>query len=271
MIERRQMAILAGLSVGTLTCFGWLLLCPHRADCLNALTRFDTWVSAATTIVLPLGVASVAVWLALLAWRVLRVGFRLRALPRTRELPAELAAAMSRTGVRGVGSVAADAPTAFCAGALRPFILVSEGLINRLRPDELDAVLLHEQEHVRTFEPLIRAAHETASDVFFYVPLVRWWSQRRLEDSELRADRVALERLGPKPVAAALLALGRSTAIQLVAGFGGVAELRVAQVLGDALPTRAPGLPLVAISGMGTYLALQVASCLVQAAQHLVL
>ena len=45
MIERRQMAILAGLSVGTLTCFGWLLLCPHRADCLNALTRFDTWVS----------------------------------------------------------------------------------------------------------------------------------------------------------------------------------------------------------------------------------
>jgi len=118
---------------------------------------------------------------------------------------------------------------------------------------------------------LIRAAHEAASEVFFYIPLVRWWSRRRLEDSELRADRVALERLGPKPVAAALWALGRSTAIQGVAGFGGVAELRVAQVLGDALPTRAPGLPLVAISGMGTYLALQVASCLVQAAQHLVL
>jgi hypothetical protein len=40
-------------------------------------------------------------------------------------------------------------------------------------------------------------------------------------------------------------------------------------VLGDALPTRAPGLPLVAISGLGIYLALQVASCLVQAAQRL--
>jgi Zn-dependent protease with chaperone function len=269
MTERRQLAILAALSVGTLTCFGWLLLCPHRADCLNALTRFDTWLSAGTTIAVPLAGASVAVWLALLVWRLLRVGFRLRALPRSRELPAGLVAAMSRTGVRRVGCLAADAPIAFCAGAISPGILVSEGLVARLRPDELDAVLLHEHEHVRTNEPLLRAAHETASDVLFYVPLIRWWSRYRLEDSELRADRAALERLGPRPVAAALWALGRSVAMQGVAAFGGVAELRVAQLLGDALPTRAPGLPLVAISGMGTYLALQVASCLVQAAQRL--
>jgi Zn-dependent protease with chaperone function len=267
--ERRQLAILAALSVGTVTCFGWLVICPHRADCLNALTRLDSWASAGTTIVLPLAAASVAVWLALLIWRLLRVGLHLRALPRSRELPAALAAAMSRTGVRGVTCIAADAPTAFCAGAFRPLILVSEGLVNRLRPEELEAVLLHEQEHVRSFEPLTRTAHETASEVFFYVPLVRWWSRRWLEDSELRADRVALERLGPRPVAAALWALGGTVAMRGVAGFGGVAELRVAQVLGDALPTRAPGLPLVAISGMGTYLALQVASCLIQAAQRL--
>src|SRR5260221_6851920 len=63
MTERRQLAILGALSVGTVTCFGWLLLCPHRADCLNALTRFDTWVSAGTTIAVPLAGASVAVWL----------------------------------------------------------------------------------------------------------------------------------------------------------------------------------------------------------------
>lgn len=270
MTERRQLAILAGFSVGTLTCFGWLLVCPHRPDCLTVLTRFDTWVPAGTTIVLPLAAASVGVWLALLVWRLVRVGFRLQALPRSRELPADLVAAMSRTGVHGVGCLAADVPIAFCAGAFQPGILVSEGLVNRLASDELDAVLLHEAEHARTFEPLVRAAHESASAVFFYVPLVRWWSQRRLEDSELRADRAALERLGPRPVAAALWALGRSAAIQGVAGFGGVAELRVAQLLGDALPTRAPGLALVAISGMGTYLGFQVASCLVQAAQRLI-
>ena len=270
MTERRQVAVLVGLSVGTLTCFGWLLLCTHRADGLNALTRLDTWVSAGSTIALPLAAGSVAAWLGLLTWRLLRLGFHLRSLPRSQEPPLALIAAESRTGVGKVGCLAADTPTAFCAGALRPRILVSEGLVDQLGPDELDAVLLHEREHVRTFEPLIRAAHETAAEVFFYVPLVRWWSRRRLEDSELRADRVALDRLGPRPVAAALLSLGRITAIRGAAAFGGVAELRVAQVLGDPLPTRATGWPLVAISGMGTYLAFQVASCLVQAAQRLI-
>jgi hypothetical protein len=270
MSERRQVAILAGLSVGTLTCFGWLLFCPHRADCLNALTRFDTWLSAGTNIALPLAAASLVVWMALLAWRLLRVGFLLRAVTRSRDLPPGLVAAISRTGIREVGCLAADAPTAFCAGSLRPRILVSEGLVSRLGPDELDAVLLHEREHARTFEPLIRAAHEAAAEVFFYIPLVRWWSGRRLEDAELRADRVALARLGPRPVAAALWVLGERTAVQGAAAFGGVAELRVAQVLGDPLPARTPGLALVAISGMGTYLAFQVASCLVQAAQRLI-
>ena len=267
--DRRQMAVLAGLSVGTLTCFGWLLFCPHREQCLNALTRVDTWVSAGTRIVLPLAVASLAIWLARLVWLQVRAGFRIRALLNAEDLPPELVASMERTGVHGIRCLAADAPTAFCAGALRPRVLVSEGLIRRLAAEELDAVLLHEREHVRTFEPLIRAAYDSASEVFFYVPLVRWWSRRRLEDSELRADRVALESLGPRPVAAALWALGGSTAVKGAAAFGGVAELRVAQLLGDPLPKRMPGLSLVAISGMGTYLAFQVASCLVQAAQHL--
>ncbi|MDQ6880111.1 MAG: M56 family metallopeptidase [Candidatus Dormibacteraeota bacterium] len=148
---------------------------------------------------------------------------------------------------------------------------MSEGLIGRLTADELDAVLLHEREHVRTFEPLVRAAYDSASQVFFYIPIVRWWSQRRLEDSELRADRAALKHLGPRPVASALWVLGGSSpAVQGVAAFGGVAQLRVAQVLGDPLPTRAPGLSLVVVSGMGTYLAFSVASCLLQAAQHVI-
>jgi Zn-dependent protease with chaperone function len=263
------MAVLASLSIGTLTCFGWLLVCPHRADCLNALTRVDTWLSAGTRIVLPWAAASLAIWLTLLIWRLVRTTLRIAALHRVDNAPPALVAAMDRTGVDGVRCLLADAPAAFCAGILRPRIFVSEGLLSRVGEDELDAVLLHEQEHVRTFEPVLRAALDSASEVFFYVPLVRWWSRRRVEDSELRADRVALERLGPQPVAAALWVLGGSTAAKGVAAFGGVAELRVAQLLGDRLPTRAPGLPLVGISAMGSYLAFQVASCLVQATQRL--
>ena len=270
MSERRQIAIVAGLSAGTLTCFGWLLLCPRRVECLNALTRADTWVSAGTRVAIPLAVGSVAIWMVLVIRRLVRVGLWMRSLPILGDLPPGLVAAMKRTGVQGVRCLAADAPTAFCAGAVRPRILVSEGVVNRLSPDELDAVLLHEREHVRTFEPLVRAAHDSAAEVFFYLPLVRWWSRRRLEDTELRADRAALERLGPRPVAGAIWALARGAAVQGAAAFASVAELRVAQVLGDPLPARAPGPALVAISAMGSYLAFQVASCVVQAAQRLI-
>jgi len=269
--EGRQEAPLAALLVGMLTCLGLPLLYVHGTECLNALSRVNASGQVGTKVVLPLAVASVAIWLARLLWRLVGVRLQVRTLPDLAELPEALAAAITRTGVEGgVRCLAADVPTAFCVGAFRPRILVSEGLVHQLGAAELDAVLLHEREHVRSFEPLIRAVHDSASEVFFYVPLVRWWSRRRIEDSELRADRVALERLGPRPVAAALWTLGRSTAVLGSAAFGGAPELRVAQLLGDPLPARGPGLPLVAISGIGAYMAFQVAFCLVQAAQRLI-
>lgn len=97
-----------------------------------------------------------------------------------------------------------------------------------------------------------------------YLPLLRWFADHRIEESELRADRVALRRLGPRPVAGALWALGRRGVAQGAAAFGGVAELRVAQVLGDPIPRRSPAASVVAISAMGVYLAVPVAACLIQ-------
>lgn len=265
------MAPLAILLAGTLTCLGSLFFSLHGTECLNAMHRVSATGQTGTKIVLPLAGASAAVWLARFIWRLAGVGRQVRSLPESGELPAALAAAMMRTGVEaGVRCLAADVPTAACVGALRPRILVSEGLVNQLGAEELDAVLLHEREHVRRFEPLVRAIHDSAAEVFFYVPLVRWWSRRRLEESELRADRVALERLGSKPVAAALWALGTRTALPAAAAFAGAAELRVAQLLGDPLPARVPGLQLVAISGIGAYSAFLLSSCLVQAAQRLI-
>lgn len=270
MSDRPRGIVLAGFSVGTLTCLGWLLLCANPTQGLNSPPRIDPWVAAGTNVALPLAVSSVVVWLARIFWLQLRASVRISGFPEAGALPAALVTAMKRTGVDGVRCLAGDVPTAFCAGALRPRVVVSEGLVRRLTAGELAAVLLHEREHVRTFEPLVRSAHESASEVLFYIPLVRWWSRRRLENSELRADRVAIEHLGPRPLASALWALGGSSpAIQGVAAFGGVAELRVAQVLGDPLPTRAPGLSLLAISGLGAYLAFQAASCLLETAQRL--
>ena len=256
--------------MGTLACFGWILVCPHRAECLRAVTNVDTWLSQGIRVALPLAAASLVAWLLCLSLLLSRAALDVRRLPKAPGLPASLVEAMARTGVRRVTCLVGDEPAAFCAGALRPRVLLSEGLVRTIADEELDAILLHEQDHLRRFEPLVRAAYDAAAHVFFYVPLLRWWSRKRIEDAELRADRAALDKLGPRPVAAALWALGRSPLLQGTAAFGGVAELRVAQILGDPLPRRAPGWSLMAISTMGVYLALQAASCLVQGTQHLV-
>jgi beta-lactamase regulating signal transducer with metallopeptidase domain len=63
--------------------------------------------------------------------------------------------------------LAGDSPTAFCAGAFRLRILLSEGVVRQLGKEELDAVLLHEKDHVQRHEPLVRAANEAAAQVFF--------------------------------------------------------------------------------------------------------
>src|SRR5207248_2087576 len=151
--------------------------------------------------------------------------------PRMERPPARLADALARNGVRRVRCVSSPAPLAFCTGALRPVIVVSDGLAGRLQDDELDAVLLHEQQHVRDREPLVRAACEAAAGMLFFVPIARWWAQRRTEEAELRADRSAVSQVGRGPVAAALCTL--DVAIPSEAAFAGVATLRVAQLLGD--------------------------------------
>jgi Zn-dependent protease with chaperone function len=268
--ERSRALILTTPFVATLTCLGWLLVCPHRPECLRALTRLDSWISASGRVVLPLLALSLVVWLLRLLWLVAAAALATRRLPRAPLLPPELSLAMARTGLDRICCMACETPTAFCAGALRPRVVVSQGLVRRLGTEELEVVLLHEQEHARRLEPLLRAAYQAAAEVFFYVPLVRWWARRQIEDSELRADRVALERLGSRPVAAALLALGGGATVSGAAAFSGLAELRVAQVLGDPLPRRAPEFSIAALSAMGVYLTLQVGSCLSLAGQPLV-
>ena len=269
MTDRQKILLLGSLSAATLTCFGWIGACPHGVECVSAATSADTWLSQGTRVAVALAAVSLAGWLLYLSWLLSRTALDVRRLPRAPGLPPALLDAMARTGVGRVTCLAGEAATAFCAGALQPQILVSEGLVRNFDGEELDAILLHEQDHRRRFEPLVRAAYDAAARVFFYVPLVRWWTRRRIEDAELSADRAALDRLGRRPVAAALWAFGDSASIQGTAAFGGVSELRVAQVLGDPLPRRAPEWSLLSASTMGICLALQIAFCLVQGAQHL--
>jgi hypothetical protein len=224
------------------------------------------WRQVAVWVLGPFLAAIGAGWLARLLIILTRAALTLRGLPLAGPPPARMASSIGRTGADRVRCIAGTMPIAFCAGALRPEIFVSESLTDELNDQELDAVLLHEHHHLREREPLARAAWEAAALVLFFFPLARWWSRHRIEIAELRADEAAVRKVGPRPVAAALRTLG--TAMPSGAPFAGVAELRVAQLLGDPLPVRRPPVRVVVASALGFPFVLVVGACLVQIAVH---
>lgn len=229
------------------------------ATSVHRMLQPRSWPETLAVAVVPLLTVVAAAWLGRLAFVLVRARLTVCRLPRADRVPARLASTVARTGVGPVQCIPSRLPVAFCAGASRPRIIVSEALAEELDEHELEAVLLHERQHLREREPAVRAAWEAAAQVLVFFPLARWWSRRRIEAAELRADEAALRRVGPRPVAAALCRLGSSAPAD--AAFAGDIELRVAQLLGDPLPRRRPAAWTVATSLLGLPFAIAVAGC----------
>lgn len=259
MTSRRIALAVSGVALLGAACFAFLRVCPPAAACLRSMLQVGVWLAVDGRL------SGVLAMIVLTAW-VVRTVMLLHAAEHgvrclaTTPVPSRLRAAQDRTGVRRLVCLERDRESAFCGGTWRPAIFIGEGLADRLSAEELDAVLLHELDHARSHEPVRRAARQAAADVFFFAPVVRWWAHRRAVQVELSADRAALERVGPRAVAAALWTLGGS-APSGVAAFVGAAGLRVAQLLGDSTVQPGPPLRLVVASVIGTYLALQVLAC----------
>jgi Zn-dependent protease with chaperone function len=182
-----------------------------------------------------------------------------------------LAAAAARAGAAGqVVQVGDPSPYAFTYGVWRPRIVVSSGLATLATPDELVAVLCHENHHRRHRDPLKVLALRTWASAFFLIPLVGVVLQRVLDRQELKADRAALRDCGVAPVAGALLkaagepTLGPGTALAAM-GSPALLEARVTQletghgprlltaIHPSAVLTSIPGTGLLAVYGVLLY------------------
>ncbi len=78
-----------------------------------------------------------------------------------------------------------DAAIAYCVARPRPQVVVSEGLVRQLPPDQLDAVLAHERAHLARRHPALLRLVATAATV------LAWWPPARSSD---RVARAAIER-----------------------------------------------------------------------------
>jgi predicted transcriptional regulator len=95
-------------------------------------------------------------------------------------------------------------PWCFCVGWLRPRIVISAGFVARLDLHQLCAVLAHERHHAERRDPLRLMIARVLTAVAYPVPSLRDLFESALLESELVADRAAMEAADRRALAGAL-------------------------------------------------------------------
>ncbi len=93
---------------------------------------------------------------------------------------------------------------AFTTGWWRPRVFVAGDLPSRLSPEELEAVLAHEAEHVRRRDPLRLFLLRSLAAVLFWLPAIRRLVDDLGDEVEITADDAAA-RSHALPLASAIL------------------------------------------------------------------
>jgi Zn-dependent protease with chaperone function len=151
-------------------------------------------------------------------------------------------------------------PAALCYGLLTPRIAITDGLLQRLKDDELRAVLLHERHHLTRRDPLRYLALQALAAGLFMVPLaaiLQRWAETRIE---LAADRAALAVVPRGALAGALMA-ALSAPSALPAGLAPLSatEARIAHLSGrsarPSVPYLATLVTMALLAGLGITMA----------------
>jgi bla regulator protein blaR1 len=83
-------------------------------------------------------------------------------------------------------------------GVLRPFLLLPNGIADRLTDAQLDVIIRHELCHVRRHDNLVASLHMLVEAIFWFHPLVWWIGSRLVHEREHACDEEVL-KLGSDP------------------------------------------------------------------------
>lgn len=122
-----------------------------------------------------------------------------------------------------------DRPLALTVGAMtRPRIYISKGLLGRVSPDTIAAVLAHERAHARGRHGSLQSLGRTVSHAFSFIPPMRLAADHLIIGLEMAADECAVKVVGdPLVLASALVDVAAHTQCRpvgaLAAGADGLA------------------------------------------------
>ncbi len=199
----------------------WLPASQEHAGifCLVALHHLLAPVHGIFHWLLYLGLAFAAGDRARAAWRQRAV---MRALVIEPVVPTSaFAEAARRAGLEATRlRVVAGLPNpAFTSGWWRPRVYVARDLPERLAPDELEAVLAHEAEHVRRRDPLRLFVLRSLAQVLFWLPALGRLVADLADEWEIAADDAAA-RTHALPLASAILRMAGADAGSLEPAVG---------------------------------------------------
>jgi len=195
-----------------------------------------------------LAVAVSAGMLARLMYAGHRVGARLRSVRRRHRQLVDLLGMPVGTAPLAVGPGARrprqgsvrvlehPTPTAYCLPGLRQRVVLTQGTLEELPPDELAAVLAHERAHLRARHDLIL---EFFTVLHTAVPAFARSEQALAEVRllvEVLADRAAVRVGGVLPVGRALVALARGSHPDAALAAGGRSAMARMDLLAQAEP-----------------------------------
>jgi bla regulator protein BlaR1 len=216
---------------------------------------------------------SVLVSVLLAVWSVFRWRQIVRSVRKTTaatgEIQEMLAEVCSRVGLRKFIRLrlTAESMSPAVCGLLRPVVLLPQSLIERLTPDQLRAVLLHELIHLRRRDVWVNCAQTLLQIVYWWHPLL-WFANARVrqvreeavDDAVMFALNEQAEIYAPTLLEVAKLAFNRPLA---TLGLVGILESRnalrqrIERLLNFTTPRRV-GVSVVSVIGIAAFTALAV-------------
>jgi GWxTD domain-containing protein len=150
--------------------------------------------------------------------------------------------------VRLIESCVAEVPLVI--GYLKPVVLLPAGLASGLRPEQVEALLLHELAHIRRHDYLVNLLQNVVEGLLFYHPAVWWVSHVIRTEREHCCDDAVVELRGDaRGYAAALAALEAMRAPQpVLAASGGSLVKRVRRLVKQ--PDGPQGSPVAPIAAL---------------------
>lgn len=156
-------------------------------------------------------------------------------------IPERLRRLATAARVRRIYVIASPKPLAFTFGYFAPSVAVSDALARSLDDRELEALLLHEAEHVRRRDPLRLLLVTAISRALVFAPLFGRLAESFRAAKEIDADRAVIRAMGNHDaLVSALLAAGTNDVGGATAGFSDALSARIAALDGEELPSARP-------------------------------